>query len=66
MWWAHSGAKPVTGISPSPVPIYYRIKLEQVTGRCGAFDIAPDAKQFKSDADAQEWLHNFLKAPRPA
>jgi nitroimidazol reductase NimA-like FMN-containing flavoprotein (pyridoxamine 5'-phosphate oxidase superfamily) len=66
MWWEHGDARPVPGTSIPAVPIYYRIKLEQVTGRCGAFDIAPDAKPFKSDTEAQEWLRQLLKSPRPA
>src|ERR1035437_6919110 len=63
MWWELGGAKNLPAGTPAPVPIYYRIKLEQITGRCGFSEQAvPDKKQqAKSDLDEQEWLLKIFR-----
>ena len=45
MWWEHGGAKKMPGGAPAAVPIFYRIKIEQITGRRAASEPAvPDTK----------------------
>src|SRR5665647_1836097 len=34
MWWEHGGVKKMPGGTPAEVPVFYRIKIEQITGRC--------------------------------
>jgi nitroimidazol reductase NimA-like FMN-containing flavoprotein (pyridoxamine 5'-phosphate oxidase superfamily) len=40
MWWEHGGAKKMPGGAPAAVPIFYRIKIEQITGRRAASEPA--------------------------
>jgi nitroimidazol reductase NimA-like FMN-containing flavoprotein (pyridoxamine 5'-phosphate oxidase superfamily) len=40
MWWEHGGAKKMPGGAPAVVPIFYRIKIEQITGRRAASEPA--------------------------
>ena len=45
MWWEHGGAKKMPGGAPAAVPVFYRIKIEQITGRRAASEPAvPDTK----------------------
>ncbi len=65
MWWEHGSAKPMPGGTPAAVPVFYRIKLEQIIGRCGAFEHAvPDTKQANVDLDEQEWLRKIFRRAR--
>lgn len=65
MWWEPGGEKPMPGGTPAAAPVFYRIKLEQITGRCGAFEQAgPDTKQAKTDLDEQGWLRKILRRVR--
>jgi hypothetical protein len=65
MWWEHGSAKATPGGTPATVPIFYRIKIEQITGRRAAFEQEVlDAKQAKADPDEQEWLRNILRRVR--
>ena len=65
MWWEHGGAKRMPGGAPATVPIFYRIKIEQITGRCSASEQdVPDTKRAKADPDEQEWLHRMFRRVR--
>lgn len=65
MWWEPAGAKPVPTGMPAAIPVFYRIKLEQITGRCGAFEQAvADTKQAKADLDEQGWLRKIFRRAR--
>ena len=76
MWWEHGGVKKTAAGMPAAVPempadtsaaasIFYRIKLEQITGRCGFSEqAAPDTKQAKADLDQQEWLRKIFQRVR--
>ena len=65
MWWEHGGAKKMPGGTPAAVPVFYRIKIEQITGRCAASEQeVPDTKQAKAGPDEQEWLHKIFRRVR--
>ena len=65
MWWEHGGARKMAGGTPATVPIFYRIKIEQITGRCAASEQEVlDTNQAKAAPDEQEWLHNMLRRVR--
>jgi len=65
MWWEHGSAKRTPGGTPATVPVFYRIKIEQITGRCAAFEQEVlDTKQAKADLDEQEWLRKILRRVR--
>jgi hypothetical protein len=67
MWWEHGGAKIVPGGAPATVPVFYRIKIEQITGRCAASEqVVLDTKQAKSSPDEQEWLYKIFRRIRQA
>jgi uncharacterized protein len=64
MWWEHGGVKMPAG-TPKGDPVFYRIKLEQITGRCGFSEqTGPDAKQTKAGPDEQEWLLKIFRHVR--
>ena len=65
MWWEHGGTKEMPGGTPATVPVFYRIKIEQITGRCAASEqVVLDTKQAKADTDEQEWLHKMFRRIR--
>ncbi len=65
MWWEHGGAKKAPGGTPATVPVFYRIKIEQITGRCAASEQEVlGTNQAKGAPDEQEWLHNMLRRVR--
>ena len=65
MWWEGAAEKPRPAGTPAAIPVFYRIKVEQITGRCGAFEQAvPDTKQAKADRDEQGWLRKMLRCAR--
>lgn len=65
MWWEHGGARQTPGGTPTAVPVFYRIKIEQITGRCAATEQEVlDTKQAKTDTDEQEWLHKMFRRIR--
>ena len=65
MWWEHGGARKMAGGTPATVPIFYRIKIEQIPGRRAASEQEVlDTKQAKADPDEQEWLRNILRRVR--
>ena len=65
MWWEHGGAKKMPGGRPAEVPVFYRIKIEQITGRRAASEQAvPDTKQAKADLDEQGWLRKMFRRVR--
>ena len=65
MWWEHGGAKKMPGGRPEEIPIFYRIKIEQITGRCAASEqVVLDTKPANADPDEQEWLRNIFRRVR--
>jgi len=66
LWWEHASAKPTPVDAPEAVPIYYRIKVEQVTGRRAVIEQAiSDTTRAKSASGAQGWLRKaFFLARR--
>jgi len=65
MWWEHGGEKIMPGGTPAAVPVFYRIKIEQITGRCGASERAvSDTTQAKDDLDEQGWLRKMFRRAR--
>jgi len=65
MWWKHGGTKTTPGAAAPQVPIYYRIVIERITGRCGATaEAAHGGKQTKPVPDEQEWLLELLQSVR--
>jgi nitroimidazol reductase NimA-like FMN-containing flavoprotein (pyridoxamine 5'-phosphate oxidase superfamily) len=65
MWWEHGGAKKAPGGTPATVPVFYRIKIEQITGRCaGSEQELPDTKHATAKPDEQEWLQKLFRRIR--
>ena len=65
MWWEPAAEKPRPAGTPAAIPVFYRIKVEQITGRYGAFEQAvPDTKQAKAGRDEQGWLRKMFRRPR--
>jgi hypothetical protein len=65
MWWEHGGVKNMPGGTPATVPVFYRIKIEQITGRWAASEQeVSDIKQAKVHPDEQEWLHKMFRRDR--
>lgn len=61
MWWDPGSAKKMHEGTPAAVPVFYRIKLEQITGRRGAFEqVAPDRKPAAADPHKQGWLRKMF------
>ena len=51
--------------TPATVPVFFRIKIEQITGRCATSEQeVVDAKQAKANPDEQEWLRNLFRRVR--
>lgn len=64
-WWEPGSSKPMPDGRPAAIPIFYRIKLEQITGRCGAFeDAVADTKQAEADPHEQGWLRKMIRHAR--
>ena len=65
MWWDHGSAKKMPGRMPPAAPIFFRIKIEKITGRCAAADQEVlGTKHAKGEPDEQEWLHRILRRVR--
>jgi nitroimidazol reductase NimA-like FMN-containing flavoprotein (pyridoxamine 5'-phosphate oxidase superfamily) len=65
MWWDLGGVNIIPEHTPAAVPIFYRIKIEQITGRSAAIEqAAPDTKQAKADLDSQGWLRKIFRRVR--
>jgi hypothetical protein len=65
MWWEHGGAKKMPGGRPEEIPIFYRIKIEQITGRRATSEqTVPDTKQAKAEPDEQGWLRKMFRRVR--
>ena len=65
MWWEHGGAKRRPDGAQATAPVFYRIKIEQITGRCAASEQElPDTKQAKANPDEHEWLHKMFQRVR--
>ena len=65
MWWEPGGAKEIPDGTPTVVPIFYRIKIEQITGRCGTFEAAvADTKQAETGPHEQGWLRKMIRHAR--
>lgn len=64
-WWEPGSSKPMPGGTAAAIPIFYRIKLEKITGRCGAFENAvADKKQAEADPHEQGWLRKMIRHAR--
>ncbi len=65
MWWEHGSAKETPGRMTPAAPVFYRIKIEKITGRCAAADQEVLGKKHAKDhPDEQEWLHRILRRVR--
>jgi nitroimidazol reductase NimA-like FMN-containing flavoprotein (pyridoxamine 5'-phosphate oxidase superfamily) len=63
-WWEPGSSKPIPRDTPA-VPVFYRIRLDQITGRCGAFDEAvADTTPGGSALDEQGWLRKMIRHTR--
>src|SRR5476649_1647610 len=57
MWWDHGGARQMPAGTSAADPVFYRIKIEEITGRCAVSEQAgSDASQANADRGEQEWL----------
>ena len=62
MWWDMGGVNKIPGHAPAAVPVFYRIKIEQITGRRATSEqAAPDTKQAKADPDRLRWLRKLFR-----
>jgi len=62
MWWEPASAKKIPDDAPATVPVFYRIKIEQITGRCGLSEQeVSDAKQAKTDPYEEGWMRNIFR-----
>lgn len=62
MWWEPAGAKKIPDEAPATVPVFYRIKINQITGRCGlAEQDVSDAKQARADPYEEGWMRNIFR-----
>jgi uncharacterized protein len=61
-WWEPGGAKRIPDDTPATVPIFYRIKIEQITGRSGLSEQeVPGSMQATADPYEEGWLRNTLR-----
>ena len=65
MWWDHGGVKKMPGGTPAAVPIFYRIKIVQITGRSATAEPgAPDIRPSTANPAKKSWLHKLLRQVR--
>ena len=65
MWWEHASAKAMLGGTAATAPIFYRIEIKKITGRCAASEQEVlDTKHAKGDSDEQEWLRKIFRRVR--
>ena len=65
MWWEPGGAKRMPDGTPATDVVFYRIKIEQITGRRGLSEQeVSDTMQAKTDPDDQGWLRNIFRRVR--
>jgi len=65
MWWERGGVKKMPGGTPAMVPVFYRIKIEQITGRWAASEQeVSGTKQARGDPDEQAWLYKMFRRDR--
>ena len=61
-WWEPAGAKKIPDAAPATVPVFYRIKIEQITGRGGLSEQeVSDAKQANADTYEEGWMRNIFR-----
>ena len=65
-WWEPGGVKIAQGgTPPALVPIFYRIKIVQITGRRATLEPgAPDTSQSTANSAKRGWLHKLLRRVR--
>jgi len=64
MWWEYADAKKILIGAPATVPVFYRIKIEQITGRfASSEEEAPDTTA-NANPEEQQWLHKMLQRIR--
>ena len=65
-WWEPGGVKIAHGDTlPTLVPIFYRIKIVQITGRCATSEPgAADTRQSAANSAKGGWLHKLLRGGR--
>ena len=65
MWWEHGGVKKMPAGTPAAVPVFYRIKIVQITGRRAAVEPgAPDIRQSTANPAKKSWLDKLLRRVR--
>jgi uncharacterized protein len=65
MWWDIGGVNVIPGRAPAVVPILYRIKVDQITGRSATPEHPVlDAKHAKADNNKQGWLRKVFQRNR--
>ena len=66
MWWQPAYvAKPHRNAADSLVPVYYRIRIDQVTGHRAMPDsVAEDSPGSETDTKSENWLLSLLRRAR--
>lgn len=61
-WWEPAGATKIPDGSPATVPVFYRIKIEHITGRCGLSEQeTPGTKHANADPYEEGWLRSIFR-----
>lgn len=62
MWWQPAGAKKIPDAPLTAAPLFYRIGIEQITGRCGYFEQeVPEARPAAPDPYEEGWMRNIVR-----
>jgi nitroimidazol reductase NimA-like FMN-containing flavoprotein (pyridoxamine 5'-phosphate oxidase superfamily) len=62
MWWEPASAKKIPDEPPATALVFYRIRIEQITGRCGLSEQGvSDAKQARADPYEEGWMRNIFR-----
>jgi len=66
VWWEPGSVKIAQGGTPPALgPIFYRIKIVQITGRRATFEPgAPHTRQSTANSAKRGWLHELLRRVR--
>jgi len=61
-WWEPGSVKIALDImKPALAPVFYRIEIVQITGRCGILDPARRDNARKRAGKRRSWLHEWLQ-----
>lgn len=64
-WWEPAGAKKMPDDALATAPIFYRIRIEQITGRCALSEQdLPYARSAAAEPDDPAWLHDIFERVR--